>query len=208
MRRLRAAVACRCHATRTMPIHVDEGIKALDSTISNKDDHDDNDDNAMDTYAAAVISSDQLGNTEMRSKLLSVQQIINELPGTHPRDFFSLSLTSLGDASRKRRAMMMNQYSVKNTIHPWFILPRGSEIVVSLVCAAYVSFCLMTTNPRQWLDPPRFFKQMAFGCMRALITREKAFIFDAHKPTIKVRDVGIVLRATDCTFLLDSHGVA
>ena len=28
---------------------------------------------------------------------------------------------------------------------------------------------------------------MGFGCMRALITRESAFIFDAHKPTIKVR---------------------
>jgi len=31
------------------------------------------------------------------------------------------------------------------------------------------------------------YSQMGFGCMRALITRESAFIFDAHKPTIKVR---------------------
>ena len=28
---------------------------------------------------------------------------------------------------------------------------------------------------------------MAFGCVRAIINRKSAIIFDAHKPTIKVR---------------------
>ena len=51
------------------------------------------------------------------------------MPGTHPRDLFSLSLTSLGDAHNKRRALA-SHYSVRNNIHPWFILPRESEIVV------------------------------------------------------------------------------
>lgn len=123
-----AAAACRGHAT-IAPIHGDDGDKAGDAMIPNDGDGDGND--AMDTYAAAVIKFDHLGNTELRSRRMSIQQIINEIPGTHPRDFFSLSLTSLGDDSRKRRAMMANHYSVKNTIHPWFILPRGSEIVVS-----------------------------------------------------------------------------
>ena len=27
---------------------------------------------------------------------------------------------------------------------------------------------------------------MAFGCVRAIINRKSAYIFDAHKPTIKV----------------------
>ena len=85
-----------------------------------------------DTYAVAVITSNAEGNTKLSTKNLSIQQIVKEIPGTHARDFFSLSLTSLGDASRKRRAAMMNHYSVKNNIHPWFILPRESEIVVSL----------------------------------------------------------------------------
>lgn len=31
------------------------------------------------------------------------------------------------------------------------------------------------------------FSQMAFGCVRAIINRKLAIIFDAHKPTIKVR---------------------
>ena len=60
------------------------------------------------------------------------------MPGTHGRDFFSLSLTSLDDASRKRRASMMNHYTVKNNIHPWFILPREEEIVVSCCCVVCV----------------------------------------------------------------------
>ena len=84
----------------------------------------------MNTYAVALITSNKDGNTKLSTKNLSIQQIVREIPGTHARDFFSLSLTSLGDASRKRRAMM-NHYSVNNNIHPWFILPRESEIVVS-----------------------------------------------------------------------------
>ena len=100
--------------------------KVRDATIPNNCDVDDDED-----YAAAVISSDRHGNTEVQSRRMSIQQIINEVPGTHPRDFFSLSLTSLGDASRKRRAMRANHYSIKNTMHPWFIVPRGSEIIVS-----------------------------------------------------------------------------
>lgn len=84
-----------------------------------------------DTYTVAVITpSDDGRNTRLETKNLSLQQIAKEIPGTHRRDFFSLKLTSLGDADRKRRAMKKH-YSVKNTMHPWFILPRESEIVVS-----------------------------------------------------------------------------
>ena len=87
----------------------------------------------MDTYAVAIItSSDTDGNMKLSTKNLSIQQIVKEvIPGTHPRDFFSLALTSLGDASRKRKIMMKTHYSLKNTINPWFILPRETEIVVS-----------------------------------------------------------------------------
>ncbi len=49
----------------------------------------------------------------------------------------------------------MSHYSSNVKIHPWFILPRGSEIIVS------------------------------FGCLRAVVTREKALLFDAHRPTNK-----------------------
>ena len=102
--------------------------KVRDATILNNGDFDDDE-----VYAAVVITSDQHGNTELQSRRMSVQQIINEVPGTHPRDFFSMSLTSLGDASRKHRAMRANHYSINNIniMHPWFILPRGSEIIVS-----------------------------------------------------------------------------
>ena len=108
-------------------------------------------------YAVAVITPNSDGkNTKISTKKLSIQQIVEEIPGTHARDFFSLALTSLGDASRKRHAMMTHShYSVKNNIHPWFILPRETEIV------------------------------MAFGCVRAIINTKSALIFDAHKPTIK-----------------------
>jgi hypothetical protein len=87
----------------------------------------------MDTYAVAIItSSDTDGNMKLSTKNLSIQQIVKEvIPGTHPRDFFSLALTSLGDASRKRKILMKTHYSLKNTINPWFILPRETEIVVS-----------------------------------------------------------------------------
>jgi len=94
-------------------------------------------------------------NIQLTTKELSIQEIIKEMPGTHGRDFFSLSLTSLDDASRKRRASMMNHYTVKNSIHPWFILPREEEIV------------------------------MAFGCLRAIINRKSALIFNAHTPAIR-----------------------
>ena len=39
--------------------------------------------------------------------------------------------------------------------------------------------------------------EMAFGCVRAIINRKSAIIFDAHKPTIKV-SVGSFV---DITFL-------
>mmetsp|Transcript_976 Transcript_976/g.2038 ORF Transcript_976/g.2038 Transcript_976/m.2038 type:complete len:553 (-) Transcript_976:1887-3545(-) len=120
----------------------------------------------MDTYAVAVITSTTDGNTKLEKKNLSIQQIVKEIPGTHARDFFSLSLTSLGDASRKRRAMMNHHYSVKNSIHPWFILPRESEIV------------------------------MGFGCVRAVINKKSALIFDAHKPTIKQQAMRISKQLT------------
>lgn len=88
------------------------------------------------TYSVAVISSGTDngvgGATRLSAKNLSIQQIVKEIPGMHARDFISLALTSLGDASRKRRAAeKMNHYAVKSNIHPWFILPRESEIVVS-----------------------------------------------------------------------------
>ena len=108
-----------------------------------------------DTYAVAIITPNSDNkNIKLSNKKLSIQQIVEQLPGTHARDFFSLSLTSLGDASRKRK-MIRQHYSVRNYIHPWFILPRESEIV------------------------------MSFGCVRAIINQESAMIFDAHKPTIK-----------------------
>ena len=121
---------CRLHATMT-PIRGDgdgDGGKVCNATMLNNGDFDDDE-----VYAAVVITSDQHGNTELQSRRMSVQQIINEVPGTHPRDFFSMSLTSLGDASRKHRAMRANHYSINNIniMHPWFILPRGSEIIVS-----------------------------------------------------------------------------
>lgn len=98
-----------------------------------------NGDNMMDIYAVAIItSSGDDGNMKLSLKNLSIQQIVKEvIPGMHPRDFFSLALTSLGDASRKRRALMKNQYYVKNSINPWFILPRESEIVVSVVLKSF-----------------------------------------------------------------------
>ena len=157
----------------------------------NTDDDEDEEDDDDQTFAALVIY-DTIADPEMlpRERKMSVERIIEELPGTHPRDFFSLSLTSLGDAARRKKQSRnvdndsndndgssssssssdrggeggsnydegyYRHYSVKNTIHPWFILPRGNEIV------------------------------MAFGCIRALITRDAAYIFDAHKPNIKQR---------------------
>lgn len=158
------------------------GGKSQGVTTTNDNDNEEDDDQ---TFAALVIY-DTLPNPEilLQERKMSVKQIIKELPGTHPRDFFSLSLTSLGDAARKKQSRNVDSdnsrnsnagnssdhgennyddtryyqhYSVKNTIHPWFILPRGIEIV------------------------------MAFGCIRALITRDAAYIFDAHKPNIKQR---------------------
>ena len=64
---------------------------------------------------------------KLTTKNLSIEQILDEAPGIHTRDFFSLSLTSVGDA-RKRRAR-----TLINKIHPWFILPRETDIVVSLI---------------------------------------------------------------------------
>jgi len=150
---------------------------------ANTDDEvDDGEEDDDDQTFAALVIHDAIPNPEIlpRERKMSVKRIIEELPGTHPRDFFSLSLTSLGDAARKKRSRNVDDddanndgsgdrgegnndeghyrhYPVKDTIHPWFILPRGIEIV------------------------------MAFGCIRALITRDAAYIFDAHKPNIKQR---------------------
>eukprot|EP00804_Cyclotella_cryptica_P014729 CCRYP_019946-RF/>CCRYP_019946-RF protein AED:0.39 eAED:0.39 QI:0/0.88/0.9/1/0.88/0.9/10/250/484 len=112
---------------------------------------------AQDRYAVAIVypfvtaMPNSPRSLKLSSKNLTIEEILEEAPGTHARDFFSLSLTSLGDAaSRKRRT----SYSMSK-IHPWFILPRETEII------------------------------MAFGCVRAIISRKSAIIFDAHKPTIK-----------------------
>ena len=52
--------------------------------------------------------------------------------------------------------MIRQHYSGRTSIHPWFVLPRESEIVMSL------------------------------KCVRAIINQKSAMIFDANKPpTIK-----------------------
>ena len=104
-------------------------------------------------YAVALISPNS--EDEVKLKNLKLEEILEQAPGTYPRDFFSLSLTSIGDAAfRKHR--LKSHYSANNVkIHPWFILPRSSEIIVS------------------------------FGCLRAVVTKEKALLFDAHRPTNK-----------------------
>ena len=93
-----------------------------------------------DTYAVAKITplTTAMPNSprslKITTKTLSIEQILEEAPGTHARDFFSLSLTSVGEAeSRKRRA----RYSV-NKIHPWFVLPRETEIIVSIIISWFV----------------------------------------------------------------------
>jgi hypothetical protein len=142
-----------------------------------------------DTYAVAKITplTTAMPNSprslKLTTKNLSIEQILNEAPGTHARDFFSLSLTSVGEAaSRKKRA----RYSA-NKIHPWFVLPRETEII------------------------------MAFGCVRAIINRKSAIIFDAHKPTIKVRRKCVIViydswrtRTNLTVILIDSnkHGAS
>jgi len=109
--------------------------------------------NYNDIYAVALISPNS--EDEVKLNNLKLEEILEEAPGTYPRDFFSLSLTSIGDAAFRKQRSLMSPYSANVKIHPWFILPRGSEIVVS------------------------------FGCLRAVVTREKALLFDAHRPTIK-----------------------
>ena len=84
----------------------------------------------MDTYAVAILTPNTNSSAKLSMKNLRIDQILKEAPGTHARDFFSLSLTSLGDAASRKRRAMMNHYSVNNKIHPWFILPRESEIIV------------------------------------------------------------------------------
>ena len=103
-----------------------------------------------DVYAVALITPNEDG-----PKLhdLKLEEILEEAPGTYPRDFFSLSLTSIGDAAYQKQRSLRSHYAANVKIHPWFILPRGSEIVLS------------------------------FGCLRAVVTREKALLFDAHRPT-------------------------
>jgi hypothetical protein len=109
--------------------------------------------NYNDIYAVALISPNS--EDEVKLNNLKLEEILEEAPGTYPRDFFSLSLTSIGDAAFRKQRSLTSHYSANVKIHPWFILPRGSEIVVS------------------------------FGCLRAVVTREKALLFDAHRPTIR-----------------------
>lgn len=104
-----------------------------------------------DVYAVALISPNADDGVKLNN--LKLEEILQETPGTYPRDFFSLSLTSIGDAAYRKQRSLMSHYSSNVKIHPWFILPRGSEIIVS------------------------------FGCLRAVVTREKALLFDAHRPT-------------------------
>lgn len=88
-------------------------------------------------YPLATAMPNSPRSLKLSTKNLNIEQILEEAPGTHARDFFSLSLTSLGDAaSRKRRT----SYSV-NKIHPWFILPRESEIIVSLLLFLLIWAC-------------------------------------------------------------------
>ncbi|KAK1749185.1 hypothetical protein QTG54_001124 [Skeletonema marinoi] len=134
-----------------------------------------------DVYAVALITP----NSEEGVKLnnLKLQEILEEAPGTYPRDFFSLSLTSIGDAAYRKQRSLMSHYSANVKIHPWFILPRGSEIVVS------------------------------FGCLRAVVTREKALLFDAHRTTnqqhaMRINKACIVKRFTfrDGQILFSAQG--
>ena len=103
-----------------------------------------------DVYAVALITPN---SEDPKLNNLNLEEILEEAPGTYPRDFFSLSLTSIGDAAYQKQRSLRSHYAANVKIHPWFILPRGSEIVIS------------------------------FGCLRAVVTREKALLFDAHRPT-------------------------
>lgn len=111
-----------------------------------------------DTYAVALISQDQ---DQVTVNNLKLEEILKEAPGTHSRDFFSLSLTSIGDAAFRKQRSLLSHYSANVKIHPWFILPRESEIAIS------------------------------FGCLRAIVTREKTLLFDAHRPTIRQHAIRI-----------------
>lgn len=76
-------------------------------------------------FAVATISPQEKG---IQLEHMRIEHILKAAPGTFARDFFSLSLTNLGDAaSRKGRPN-------HRKIDPWFILPRKSEIVMSFGC--------------------------------------------------------------------------
>lgn len=111
---------------------------------------------AKDRYAVVEIQAPVADgeNTRLSRKDLTISEIVNAMPETLPRDFLSLKPTSLRDATARKRRAATNHYPSKGSIHPWFILPRNDEIVI------------------------------AFGCVRAVISRTSALIFDAHKPTI------------------------
>ena len=131
----------------------------------------------MDTYAVAILNSDDNESAKLSLKNMRIEQILKQAPGTHARDCLSLSLTSLGDAASRKRRAILNHYSVNNKIHPWFVLPRGSEIV------------------------------MSFGCVRAIINRQTAYIFEAHKPTIRQQALRIAenVQKTDSFTLNDGQ---
>ena len=59
----------------------------------------------------------------------------------------------------------------------WFILPRNDEIVI------------------------------AFGCVRAVISRTSALIFDAHKPTIRQQAMRISQKLREDTFSLHNGSI-
>jgi hypothetical protein len=116
---------------KSSPSYKSSNTNLLNSKEENQD---------TDTYAVAILHEKKTAmpssprSLKLITKNLTIGQILEQAPGTHARDFFSLSLTSLGDAaSRKKRA----SYSV-NKIHPWFVLPRDDEIIVSFSCLQFV----------------------------------------------------------------------
>lgn len=131
-------------------------------TINSKASRPNNED--MDTYAVAILSPNSNSSAKLSLQNLRIEQILKRAPATHARDFFSMSLTSLGDAaSRKRRAMMSQYSTMNNKIHPWFILPRETEIIVGffhrnesckliLFLVSYICFLIFVRSCRCHLD--------------------------------------------------------
>jgi len=134
---------------------------------------------AKDRYAVVEIQAPIADgeNTRLSRKDLTISEIVNAMPGTLPRDFLSLKPTSLQAATTRKRRAATNHYLAKGSIHPWFILPRDDEIVI------------------------------AFGCVRAVISRTSALIFDAHKPTICQQATRISKKLREDTFSLHNGAI-